>query len=590
MEGLQWIAEIAFRHLWQGALILGIVSTLLLYKDKWSAEHRSWIWAAAVLLIGTMPVVTLIPTPSLGTMPTLISGSNVISGSSGAPLTDVVNNAYNYPATLLSPVTETIDRSFMSREMLFYTIIGLWAIFTIRALTTLYMAWQRTRDLRLNAEPLKEKHAFLPGDWPASVTVAVSDKIEGPMAVGLLTPYVMLPGKLIHTLSTEQLRHVLAHELAHIKRGDLLCAFAQRILLAVYWWSPFMHMACNNLRTEREMACDDRAVRMAGCSKNYATSLLDSAESLIVGHRTATNLMAVGAFERGKDNFFSRRIKRLINADYRDDLKLGRPHLAGLTSATAIIALLFVLSPRTTFSAVWPGEEEGVCCDEFIEAILNQDHKRKVELVEEGADLNCIGEEGLSPLVAATHTGDISMVAWLIERGADVNLVTPSDGTPLMEAVAHGRTMIANKLITAGADINVVADGDGTALINAAHKGDADMVHWLLEKGANVNLVTAGNGTALVEAAAHGHTTVVKKLLAAGADPNLFVEGGETALIAAAREGHYTIVKYLVKYEADISFSAWQGSEEISAISEAKHHGHNKIASYLKAQAEDRRG
>ncbi|WP_306250897.1 M56 family metallopeptidase [Parvularcula sp. IMCC14364] len=541
MEGLQWIAEIAFRHVWQGVLIFSIVGLLLYQKDKWSAEHRSWIWAVAVFLLGAMPILTLLPTPSLNFMPSLMVGQEIaITEGKTGPLASALNNAYRYDPALVQPVTQTIDNSFLSRSLIMAVLVGLWFFVSVRALCGLFMSWKTTRKLRADSKPLENAATILPPDWPEYARVGVTDKVNGPMAVGLLRPSILLPTHLVKILPREQLRHVLAHELAHIERGDLLCAFGQRVLLALYWWSPFMHGACKNLRTEREMACDDRAVRKAGCSRHYASSLLDSVEALIREPDANKNLLAVGAFESGRGNFFSHRIKRLINADYQSQLRLGRPQLTNLVGAMAVIVLLFVLSPRTAFSAVLPVVEEayeytlhrqkdleikasyastrsalGVpaynydtrtsyssskadsefCCSDFMEAIYDKDHKTKLELFRKGANLNCQeGEE--TPLIAATHNSDLATMMWLLDKGADINLV--ADGhSALMEAVSHGYVSAAKKLLQHGADPNYVSDQHGSVLMAAIDKNNVELVKLLVENGASLNYTSYHHGKKL---------------------------------------------------------------------------------------------
>ena len=58
------LTEIAFRHLWQGAIIIGIVSLLLSARQVWSAEHRSWMWLSALVLTAALPFITLIDLPA----------------------------------------------------------------------------------------------------------------------------------------------------------------------------------------------------------------------------------------------------------------------------------------------------------------------------------------------------------------------------------------------------------------------------------------------------------------------------------------------------------------------------------------------
>ena len=57
--------------------------------------------------------------------------------------------------------------------------------------------------------------------------------------------------------SDDQIRIVLAHELAHIARGDWVAQLAAEVLRAIYWFNPVLWIACRRLRVESECACDD---------------------------------------------------------------------------------------------------------------------------------------------------------------------------------------------------------------------------------------------------------------------------------------------------------------------------------------------
>ena len=52
------------------------------------------------------------------------------------------------------------------------------------------------------------------------IRVAVTDKLTSPAVVGVLVPTLILPLSLFTALTPEQIRFILLHELAHIRRGD----------------------------------------------------------------------------------------------------------------------------------------------------------------------------------------------------------------------------------------------------------------------------------------------------------------------------------------------------------------------------------
>jgi len=62
-----------------------------------------------------------------------------------------------------------------------------------------------------------------------------SPKIESPITIGLFNPIVIIPEKLLETLSENELKSILLHELTHIYHHDQVIGVIKRIVLAVHW-------------------------------------------------------------------------------------------------------------------------------------------------------------------------------------------------------------------------------------------------------------------------------------------------------------------------------------------------------------------
>ncbi len=70
--------------------------------------------------------------------------------------------------------------------------------------------------------------------------VVVSDSVASPAVFGLFRPVLLVPAANINQLSRKVTQHVLLHELAHIKRRDLLVHALNMILLIIYWPNPLL--------------------------------------------------------------------------------------------------------------------------------------------------------------------------------------------------------------------------------------------------------------------------------------------------------------------------------------------------------------
>lgn len=90
--------------------------------------------------------------------------------------------------------------------------------------------------------------------------VLISDNMNSPFATGVLRPVVVLPRAMMDDLEPDQLDIVLAHELVHIRRCDLLTGWLEVILTAVWWFHPVIWWLRSSLRRSREECCDDALV------------------------------------------------------------------------------------------------------------------------------------------------------------------------------------------------------------------------------------------------------------------------------------------------------------------------------------------
>lgn len=79
----------------------------------------------------------------------------------------------------------------------------------------------------------------------------------------------------------QHLTHVLAHEYCHALHRDGFWAFLRCMLVAVYWFDPFVWAAAYAARQDSELACDEAAVRLLGepCRFAYGRTLLALLES-----------------------------------------------------------------------------------------------------------------------------------------------------------------------------------------------------------------------------------------------------------------------------------------------------------------------
>ncbi|MGM9606783.1 MAG: M56 family metallopeptidase [Oscillospiraceae bacterium] len=100
-----------------------------------------------------------------------------------------------------------------------------------------------------------------------------SDRTDSPFVLGFFRPVIYLP----YSVSGGDLEYVLAHERAHIRRGDHWWKPLGFLILAVYWFNPLMWLAYVLFCRDIELACDEKVIAdmEQDDRRAYSTALLN---------------------------------------------------------------------------------------------------------------------------------------------------------------------------------------------------------------------------------------------------------------------------------------------------------------------------
>jgi beta-lactamase regulating signal transducer with metallopeptidase domain len=175
-----------------------------------------------------------------------------------------------------------------------------------------------------------------------AVRFLVSDAIDSPLVVGWLKPVILWPTAALHGMTPQDVEAIIAHELAHIRRGDVLINLLQACIEVLFFHHPAAWWISAQIRAEREYCADDLAVRMldrseSGTKLSYARALLALEE-----HRSIP-LLSVAA----KGGKLLDRIRRLVGVETTGHSP-ARPLVGGLVTTSLLGILLagvFVTSP-----------------------------------------------------------------------------------------------------------------------------------------------------------------------------------------------------------------------------------------------------
>jgi HEAT repeat protein len=192
----------------------------------------------------------------------------------------------------------------------------------------------------------------------ATPRLLVSRHTKMPFACGVLAATIVLPEE-CNAWSLDRRRAVLLHELAHVRRRDLLGHLLGRLVCAVYWFHPLVWMAATRLRSESERACDDLALACGTRATDYAEHLLDIVTAV---RRDATPTLAL-AMARRKE--FEGRMLAILDPELRHSSPTRRQSVAltgslalasGLVAAVTPVPRAAVAAPRPQVAVATPAE------------------------------------------------------------------------------------------------------------------------------------------------------------------------------------------------------------------------------------------
>lgn len=160
----------------------------------------------------------------------------------------------------------------------------------------------------------------------------VSGRILSPFIWCLGPLRLIWPEALSSPAELDRTRGVMAHELAHVRRGDHWVAWLELLAGVAWWWNPLFWLVRRELRESSEMACDALAIAAnPECRREYAELLLE----LSAGFKTGApaHVLAVSA---GAPSSFERRLAMILSDRVSGKLSVGGFAVAALFAALVI--------------------------------------------------------------------------------------------------------------------------------------------------------------------------------------------------------------------------------------------------------------
>jgi len=246
-----------------------------------------------------------------------------------------------------------------------------WVLAVCAAMLRLTAGLWRLRRLRRNCiaidsaqlEPATRK-TIADFSSSRSVTLATSENVSVPSALGFFKPMIVIPTWVLRELPPEELNIILLHEFAHLRRWDDWTNLLQKVVRAVFLFHPAIWWIDSRLALEREMACDDAVLAETANPRGYAKCLIGLLERSFA-RRGWT--MAQAAVHRAREA--SLRLAQILDARRPHARNVWKPAL-GIVGAFSLVCLAVV--PRAPEFVAFDRKTAPILGDNVHSASLNQ--------------------------------------------------------------------------------------------------------------------------------------------------------------------------------------------------------------------------
>ena len=421
-------AEAMWRASWQGGIALALAWALTRALPKLPAAAKCCVWRVAYLkllvcLAWAAPVELPVLRPVIQEPAPPV---DMVFTQPPAPSGDVPAAARGEFAITPAP-----------RPRLPTLLFVAWAAGMSLSAFRLLSGWRQAARLRRRCRAVENRELLDLFDSLCRQLVLASpprlmtaDGVKGPLLLGPLRPVIVLPADATRHYTPDALRLMFAHELAHLRRGDLWWNWLPALAEVVFFFHPLVWVAGREWRLAQESACDEAAVRAASATPaQFGRMLLDvltlaptSREESPFPPRSLPATAAAGVFEPRSS------LNRRLSA-----MRHFRTHRPPLTRHGRIIIALFLALTSTAALVPW--------------RLVAQTPDVEVDRTDQPADDATPAAEPVAADPAAPDGAERSVTERGFIKVPQVNLAVPQSGIVTEVRVKPGDAVKAGQVL-----------------------------------------------------------------------------------------------------------------------------------------------
>ena len=298
-------------------------------------NHRLWLLVLVALLL---PAVVAIPVLPGEDAAAAVGVDGVVLSSD--PIAQIPPNATNGPrpepgTPLAARITDDTKAGLVIVWLLGTTLLLVWTVLRVLRFRHWLVRSSQPAPPELREEVSAIGRRLGLARMPAAHTTSAR---VSPMVCWIGGRVrIVVPSFLLATLDRHELRAMLAHELAHVRRRDHLVRWIEWLACSAFWWNPVAWWARREVGAAEEASCDALGAAAVRCApRDYARSLLRVVDLVSRPPTPPIPAFASGVANGRSPQALERRIRMLMSAESN----VPAPRWKRLAGAAATVCLL----------------------------------------------------------------------------------------------------------------------------------------------------------------------------------------------------------------------------------------------------------
>jgi TonB family protein len=303
--GAQLLLTFLLNASWQIALVAAFAAVCDWLLRGTAPRYRHGLWVAALFLALALPVLSsasLLKTflsSKAKPQPAEIAAPVFVTRVSSPDLDSLEPPTAESPpsAPAVAPARRNLLASVIHlNKNLATVLIALYGLFLLYRVGQLIRAWRRTKTIVQSAiafECTGPVAAIIKKCQTAigvhRVRILCSSSVPVPITVGILSPSIILPERLLHDVDEEVLTTAIGHELVHVSRRDYLANLVYELIYLPLSFHPAVVLVRRRIKQTRELCCDEAVATKLLRAETYARSLVRLIGSAPLGRRLAAD-------------------------------------------------------------------------------------------------------------------------------------------------------------------------------------------------------------------------------------------------------------------------------------------------------------